>query len=490
MNNRAVALISIFSAFIGAIVAGLVLLLVMPDKPTSQEITEDSTVVQDDVSPIDKTPSVEFVDQTITNEIIYVKDGDVWRANTNGSEQIKLIDRDNVETAKRSSLGNFIAYDYSVEVQEVVEEANGEETQITATKTILMLADARGTTSEEIVAGIGRWGWVPGEELLWYEEASLQRFFGFDYYGDSSLHLYNPQTGKSTQLLQATGLQNRLSMQVSPNGEYFSFYAQDKTAGGASMEFSVIERASGETVASMEIPYVGGDRGGPPPVPSYEWHPQSSATYLAFNPLWFNEEEIASGFADKFKVGNAHFYRIDIETGIPELLNNSYPSSVMNDEVLPKPVFFADYSKVAFTMKKEAADQEDFYNRSDADLVLLDFETNQITKVGDVDGLGISGGQGIINWHLNTNSAFLQEDESIVYFSEFGTKEVHISRIDTASASIVGLDEITYEEQTALKAPLKPSGEHLWFLIADRLFVIDDEVVEVLTGVTDFQVNN
>ena len=64
---------------------------------------------------------------------------------------------------------------------------------------------------------------------------------------------------------------------------------------------------------------------------------------------------------------------IDIETGIPELLNNSYPSSVMNDEVLPKPVFFADYSKVAFTMKKEAADQEDFYNRSDADLVLLDF---------------------------------------------------------------------------------------------------------------------
>jgi len=394
-------------------------------QPEYQDNQEEETIMPED--------SGEMVLPEAQAEIITIQDGDVWRSNLDGDEKIKLIDRDNITDAKRSPLGRYIAYSYDVDVVETAEDYDGTNVTVEATKTVLMLADQNGTSSREVIEGVARWGWVPGADMLWYEKSILQRYYGFGYYGDQSIALLNPANLSSVTLLEAVeGVHSHLDYKWSPNGEHLSYFTYQSGQQCCNLQLNVVSRNTGKVVATMGVPYVGGDRGGPPPVPYYEWNKQGDAIYTGFTPLWFSDKEKASGFANEFKLGYTHFYRFDVKNNSVKLLNNQVKGVLMNNEILPKPLFIDGYSKVVFRKSTAPEDTQSwYYDRDISQLIILDLDTGEEQEIELEDP-------------ADTNYSFASYLDSRVQFPVSANSFIHLWQADSG-AVMVGV----YHSETA-----------------------------------------
>jgi hypothetical protein len=268
---------------------------------------------------------------------IFVQDGDVWVSNGGGQERVKLVDIDKAESALLSPNKNFIAYTILVTTSETYKGYPRQEYQHHR----MLLANKQGSNSVLVKEAVNRWGWVPGTELLWYEPASLQEFFGPGYFGEGSVILFDPISKNSTAIVDTNSVWSLLRPLWSPDGSKLA-YAEEGV-------LKITDRTTRNTTNLLNLPYVGGDRGGPAPIPAFYWSADSKHIYIVFTPLltqWTDPDDSSKDLAS----GYIHAYRIDTATGNKNQLLpfGQIPSAVTNEEVPFPGTFSEDFSKIIY----------------------------------------------------------------------------------------------------------------------------------------------
>lgn len=229
---------------------------IVTEERLPEKVTEESESDEiEEKEPID-----------VDGHILLIRDGDVWRAEGGGSDSVKLIDRDTVKTVARSRTTGQIAY-----TQDAPQN--------------LYLASDIGTDSIFVQGRVAHWGWVPNSNLLWYEiESPVPAEAWPGVLGDGNIWVYNTVTGVRTKLI-TIDTTNSISqvggtLSWSPNG----MLAWYKVYNGEDDALHVFDRQSLESRSLFTLPYVGGNRGGPQPIPFFQWSPDSTAIYTVFTP--------------------------------------------------------------------------------------------------------------------------------------------------------------------------------------------------------------
>ncbi len=308
--------------------------------------------------PIDVTPALTQTPNTIpaptpdgvpevdANEgiLLYIVDGDLWQADQNGKTNIKLIDKDIISMADLSSSRNSIAYVVNTKTRETITTYEGKKEERDFVRYDLLLADRNGANSYLVKEGVNRWGWVPATDLLWYESSELGQFFDWTYLGNADIWIFDIKNKKASLIVDDDQM---LGIKWSFDGNKV-FYIGNKTGGSLSLK--VIDRSTSSKKDLFDIPYVGGDRGGPPPIPSFYWDNNSEFIYTAFTPLlWDNKNE----FKNKFSSGYLSGWKIPTDGSEPSKIFPDIPSAGLNEETYPGVVFNEDFSKVSYTRFKE-----------------------------------------------------------------------------------------------------------------------------------------
>ena len=226
-----------------------------------EKVTEESESVEiEEKEPID-----------VEGHILLIRDGDVWRIEGGGSDSVKLIDRDTVTTVARSRTTGQIAY-----TQDAPQN--------------LYLASDIGTDSVFVQERVAHWGWVPNSDLLWYEIGSPAQAEAWPgVLGDGNIWVYDTIIGTRTKLI-TIDTANSISqvgstLSWSPNGRLAWYKVYD----GEYNVLHVLDRQSLESRPLFTLPYVGGNRGGPQPIPFFQWSPDSTAIYTVFAPYLVSE---------------------------------------------------------------------------------------------------------------------------------------------------------------------------------------------------------
>lgn len=262
--------------------------------------------------------------------------GDLWQYNIRGEQGINRIDRDTIQMFHRSEISDSIAY--SLIVLEKEEVGLGDQKEVVDVhRRQLMLANSKGSYSHQIATSVDDWGWIPNTNLLWYETATVQSYFSWDYRGDGTIWIYDPATDASQKLL-SIGENIQLLSKWSPNGSHFMFIKNNK--------LSVIDRETLQQKQLISLPYVGGDRGGPQPIPAFYWSADAQTIYTTFTPKIFDDNP---NIAD-IVLTDLHAYgmAIPIDGSAPKQLFQPISSSLLNDENTPKGMFSDDFTKVLF----------------------------------------------------------------------------------------------------------------------------------------------
>ena len=316
---------------------------------TSQPVQVVKQMVQADSIPFGKVNT-----DGVTGTILYISDGDLWQANPDGSERVKLIDRDTVTRGIRSSDGSNIAYSVTETLNEEVtvdDVINGKildkkETR-SFTPTPVFIATALGSDSIPVtLMPISRFGWVPNSRLIWYEESELAYFFDWGYGPNGVIRIYDVDTRKTQTIIEQRGsVFGVQGLNFSPDGHYVAYIGGDLT---------VTELRTGVTKNIFDIPYVGGDRGGPQPIPTFVWDPDSQSLYTVFTPILFEKSEEFQSQSVLHKSGYVSAYQIFLDERKPKLLFEHKPAPIINDEMGPRIAFSNDFRYVLYYHYEDA----------------------------------------------------------------------------------------------------------------------------------------
>ncbi len=280
----------------------------------------------------------------IDGHILLVKDGDLWQMSADGANAVKLIDLDTIQRGSRSPASNRIAYTLRQGVTETVTEHDGTTRNVEISKQQLLLADEKGSDSFLVKDNIARWGWIPSTDLLWYETATLQQFFGWGYGGDGNVWIFNPTTRKAEKFIHDDSAHwQLLGAEWSPDGNKLMFASGDV--------LRVADRRTKAIATIFQLPYVGGDRGGPQPIPYFAWALDSSSIYTIFSPFFFSPflisgEEPNPDIALKAK--HIIALRLPLDGSKPTRLIPNAPSTIINKESYPRAQFSNDFSKAIY----------------------------------------------------------------------------------------------------------------------------------------------
>ena len=271
--------------------------------------------------------------------ILFTAEGDLWQMSANGANAVKLIDLDTIQRASRSPASNRIAYALGRTVTEAVTEHDGTIQDVEVIKVQLLLADADGSDSFLVHDNISRWGWIPDSDLLWYETATLQQLFDWGYGGDGDVWIFDPATREAEKFIHDdSDYWSLLRAEWSPDGEKLMFASGDV--------LRIADRRTRTIAEIFPLPYVGGDRGGPQPIPYLAWAPDSSSIYAIFSPFLLAGEEPNPDVDLKTKHINA--LRFPLDGNEPAKLMPEVPSTIVNEESYPRAHFSEDFSKAFY----------------------------------------------------------------------------------------------------------------------------------------------
>ncbi|OGZ37034.1 MAG: hypothetical protein A3D38_02250 [Candidatus Portnoybacteria bacterium RIFCSPHIGHO2_02_FULL_40_23] len=290
-------------------------------KPVNIDIVEESTKSVSDVVANGK----------ISGQIYFIKEGDLWRIDANGENAAKLIDLDTLNGVALSPNKNNVAYTRGKKINELVTEYDGTKHEIEVEKNELLVADSKGTNSISIFNNVGQWGWISGTNLLWYETATLQQYFDWGYMGDGNIWIINLENKKADKFIEEKEVRRP---QWSPDGDKLLFISTD--------ELKVADRKTKSVTTIFKIPYVGGDRGGPAPVPAFHWAPDSTGVYTIFSAH-------LGGTTNTYQLKSEHVTAIKIGLGgeITKLMPDK-PSPILNEETYPRANFSDGFNKIIY----------------------------------------------------------------------------------------------------------------------------------------------
>lgn len=218
-------------------------------------------------------------------------------------------------------------------------EHDGTTRDIEVTKDQLLLADEKGSNSLLVHDNISRWGWIPATDLLWYETATLQQFFDWGYGGDGNVWIFNPATKKAEKFIHDdSDYWSLLRVEWSPDGNKFMFASGDV--------LRVADRRTKAITTIFQLPYVGGDRGGPQPIPYFAWVLDSSSIYAIFSPFLIAGEEANPDVILKAKHITA--LQLPLNGSKPVKLLPDVPSTIINEESYPRAHFSDDFNKAIY----------------------------------------------------------------------------------------------------------------------------------------------
>ena len=304
-----------------------------PEQPatTEQEAREETTTATDE--------TIQQTELAIDRHILFVKDGDLWQMSANGANAVKLIDLDTVQRASRSPVSNRIAYTLRRGVTETVTEHDGTVRDVEVSKQQLLLAGEKGSDSFLVHDNVARWGWIPSTDLLWYETATLQQSFDWGYGGDGNVWIFNPTTRKSEKFIHDdSDYWSLLRAEWSPDGNKLMFASGDV--------LRVADRRTKAITRIFQLPYVGGDRGGPQPIPYFAWTPDSSSIYAIFSPFLISGEKQNPDVA--LKAQHITALRFSLDGSKPTKLIPEASSTIINEESYPRAHFSDDFSKAIY----------------------------------------------------------------------------------------------------------------------------------------------
>lgn len=340
--TKPVLVFVILLAVIMALVAIIYLTMFKKSSPISVQPAESPTATPIATPVSEMTPASEV--DAKEGILLYVSEGDLWQANKNGKENVKLIDNDKIAEAKLSSDKNNIAYTVKKDNKETITTYEGKKEERDFIRYDLFIADRKGANSYLVKDGVMRWDWVPSTDLLWYESSELGQFMDWQYLGKDDIWIFDINDKKSNLLAKDNGI---LNIKWSFDGSKV-LYVGYKTGGNLSLK--VINRSTSSKKDLFDIPYVGGDRGGPPPAPSFYWDNNSEFIYTAFTPLlWDKNDELKNKFSSGYLSG----WKIPADGSEPVKIFPDVPSAGLNDETYPGVVFNEDFSKVSYTRFKE-----------------------------------------------------------------------------------------------------------------------------------------
>jgi hypothetical protein len=287
--------------------------------------------------------------------ILLVNNGDLWQMSANGADAVKLIDLDTIRRACRSPVSNRIAYGLEAYSTESVTAPDGTVQDVDLTRQQLLLADERGSDSFLVHDNVSRWGWIPATDLLWYETASLQQLFEWEYLGDGRVWIFDAATRTAEPFLHDDSQPwPLLRAEWSPDGNRLMYVS------GNSLR--VADRQTRAPRSLFRLPYVGGDRGGPQPIPFFAWAPDSSSIYAIFSPYVFPEDEPHPQVS--LKSEHVFALRLPVDGGRAVQLMPEVPSVLLNEESYPRAHFSDDFSKAIYPRAAQ----------SEADLVLAMYD--------------------------------------------------------------------------------------------------------------------
>lgn len=287
----------------------------------------------------DTNETIQQTGLAIDGHILFVKDSDLWQMSANGANAVKLIDLDTVQRGSRSPASNRIAYTLRQGVTETVTEHDGTTRNVEVSKQQLLLADEKGSDSFLVHDNIARWGWIPSTDLLWYETATLQQFFDWGYNGDGNVWIFNPTARKAEKFIHDdSDYWQLLGAEWSPDGNKLMF-----SSGGV---LSVADRRTKAITIIFQLPYVGGDRGGPQPIPYFAWAPDSSSIYTIFSPFLISGEEPNPNVV--LKAQHITALQLPLDGSKPTKLIPEAPSTIINEESYPRAQFSDDFNKAIY----------------------------------------------------------------------------------------------------------------------------------------------
>lgn len=280
-------------------------------------------------------------EKKLSGLIFFIKEGDLWQLDVTNNAAIKLIDLDNIQKFSVSPDQNRIAYSLAKTVKENVTEFDGTKHDVEVVKHQLLLADGKGTSSIFIQDKITSYGWIPSSDLLWYETAELNQEWGSWVYGGSgTLWIFDPTTKKAEKFFQDdTDFYPLLNAQWSPDGTRLMFVSSEM--------LKVADRKTKTVKTLIKNPYVGGDRGGPQPIPYFEWATDSLSIYAIFSPFAVSDSPMQIGniqLREKYITA----IKIPVDGSQPTELMPKQPSDIVNEESYPRAQFSEDFKKIIY----------------------------------------------------------------------------------------------------------------------------------------------
>lgn len=290
---------------------------------------------------------------TETGTLLYVSGGDLWRSTLAGTSNVKLIDADTVGNARYSPDRSKIAYTKKVSAEKEIPEDVSDEQYNAGQKYVfdefsLFVANPLGQNSARVYEAVNRWGWVPGTDMLWYESASVRQNFAVGVYGDGTIFLVDSNGKAAQKIISADADWHLLNITWDPKGQRVAYIRSDYPA----LAIYTYDRLRKKETKLMDLPYMGGDRGGPPPVPSLVWNDDGSGLYTGFATLGLTEQHKQLGLDKKLKLGYTAIFRIDSSSGDAIKLAEA-PSCFLTDERGPGLMFARDFSQAIYPVLNE-----------------------------------------------------------------------------------------------------------------------------------------
>lgn len=442
-------------------------------------------------------PNCEFAECPSTNQspsalpdvtdgqILFIREGDIWISKLDGREELKLADVNNAIEAQLSPDKNFIAYTLKAERDEQVKDVENQPFHTEKiTRFLLYIADRQGSNSVLVKDPVDVWGWIESSNMLWYESASLGMFFGWGFLGDGKLYIYDPTIKKSI-FINDFNTENICSFSFfypewSSDGNKLVCIGPSRESG-ASSRIQVFDIETHKSTTLIDIPYIGGDRGGPAPVPAYYWSPDNKYIYTIFTPLltsWTGADNLAF---KEYKTGYVHVYKITVATGEKEMVAPLVPSMILNEERFPQGNFSIDFKKVVYPRFKDA-DIQGLTSEQWAGYGSV-IEQNEFLAIYDIT----TGKETIMDfktspWNLNYNYSENSqnfEKDGIISFFVRKNNQIYRLRLDLNNGQINEylLQEVSGKEphyDTRLSNIYQISADVFYFVYRDKVYRLEN----------------
>jgi hypothetical protein len=414
----------------------------------------------------------EVVKIDIPGHILAIKDGDVWQIDANGERAVKLIDLDIIDDVSRSQLSRNIAYTLGQKVNETVEEYDGSTSDVTVTRKQLLLADEKGSDSFLIYDGVARWGWIPGEDLLWYETTSLQQFYEWGYMGNGDVWIFDPNTKKAELFISdKSKFFPLMRAEWSPDGKKLSFVSSDF--------LKVADRSDKVIKELFKLPYVGGDRGGPQPIPYFQWSPDSTAIYTVFTPFSLNGE--GEGQQIDLQTNHVAALKIPIDGSGIERVAPEFPSQISNEETYPRAHFSDDFTKVFYPRVDSVEYPDTMQAQEDVSLVMYDLATQKETILLDDPGKterGLLQYSTPLSWAVDKYVYVLKGDGDWLY----GGATLSLIKINTETGAREVLATKEKVSENVRDIRFEPKSETIYFTADQGLVRLSSSGASVIAS--------